>query len=854
MKKRIIIYTAILFGSALFICLLVFATGFFGINKTKYTYESDYRVTENGDIEKSAADVVISESDNKILYINPTTMNITLYDKNTENKIYGFSEKAETEADKSLLIVNYVGEDNTFHEWTSYKQVTENDSFTLKYIENGVRISMEFNEGASERFYEYLPEKMSIEHYEMFVNGLVTASEDGKITESTAKKYKQTLSLVYKKSKKDNCYNCTYVGNPPVSACRQLIEMADIVGYTKEMLLLDAETFGFTVEFEEPAVFDITLDICLDDDALVAVIPADLIASENDYYTITNIEVLPNLGTIDKKDVTEGYLLVPDGSGALMKMNTYNAKVPDYVRAVYNNDWYKDYRYIPEYETELMMPVFGMIYDEGAFSSYGIMGIIESGADYAYIEAMLAASDENSSGRLFNKVYATYDVSQYEWVPVFGEFADNTSTYLSISEQTKENFSVRYMFYGENVSYYNMARDYGDYIFGEECAGIYNTEAKLFLEFYGTVSVTERIAGIPYNSRYSMTEYTEVLGVLKDLQITNCNVSYLGAFDGGKNNMLMRRGKLESENGTRDEFDEMCEYIKNSESTLFLGTDFMRVWDTTGNGFVRKVHADSDYTKNTFTVYGTDTSKGKAVENKLTYMMLKPTYLLDTVKDFLKKTDAKDANYFVASLGSDYYADYGRNYISPTEAQMYVDAALTELANSHKTALMSPRADKFKYGTVLTDIPRNSSEYAVFYCTIPFMQLVLNGRTEYTGVTVNNNSMDYDYYVMQALETGSELKFTLTGKSVDILRDTEYSHLYSVEYGLISDDMKKAIKSYTEAMNEIGTTCITNHMVLTENIFLTEYETHAKLYTNYNGIDETIDGLTIPAYGYVVVK
>ena len=854
MKKRIITYSAILLGSALFICLLIFAIRFLGINKTKYTYESNYSVTLGEKIEKGSADAEIGESDNKILYINPTTMNITLYDKNTENEIYGFCKKAETEADMSLLIVNYVGEDNTFHEWTSYKQVTENDSFTLTKIENGVRISMEFNEGASERFYEYLPEKMSVEHYEMFADGLAKAVEEGTITESAGKKYKQTLSLVYKKSKKDNCYNCTYVGNPPVSACRQLIELTSIVGYTKEMLLLDADEFGFTVEFEEPAVFDITLDVYLDGDELVAVVPADLIASENDYYTITNIEVLPNFGVISKTDVTEGYLLIPDGSGALMKMNTYNAKVPDYVRAVYNNDWYKDYRYIPEYETELMMPVFGMIYEEGIFSSYGIMGIIESGADYAYIEAMLAAGEENSSGRLFNKVYATYDVSQYEWVPVFGEFADNTSTYLSISEQTHEDFTVRYMFYGEDVSYYNMARDYGDYIFGEDCANIYNTEAKLFLEFYGTVSITERIAGIPYNSRYSMTEYTEVTDILKDLDITNYNVSYLGAFDGGKNNMIMRKGKLESENGTDDEFEEMREYIENSGSTLFLGTDFMRVWDTTGNGFIGKVHADSDYTKNTFTVYGTDTAKGKAVENKLTYMMLKPTYLLDTVKDFLKKTEVKDANYFVAALGTDYYADYGRDYISPTEAQMYVDAALTELTNAGKTALSSPRADKFKYGTVLTDIPRNSSEYAVFYCTIPFMQLVLNGRTEYTGVTANNNSMDYDYYVMQALETGAELKFTLTGKSVDILRDTEYSHLYSVEYDLISGDMKKAIASYTKAMEKIGTTCITNHTVLTENIFLTEYETGAKLYTNYNGIDETIDGLTIPAYGYVVVK
>ena len=61
----------------------------------------------------------------------------------------------------------------------------------------------------------------------------------------------------------------TYAGNPPVNAVNQMIEVANLVGYTKEMLMEDADQFSFTVSFTEPAVFDLSLEITLEDGDLL---------------------------------------------------------------------------------------------------------------------------------------------------------------------------------------------------------------------------------------------------------------------------------------------------------------------------------------------------------------------------------------------------------------------------------------------------------------------------------------------------------------------------------------------------------------------------------------------------------
>lgn len=857
MKKLIKIVIAVAVPVAL-LCLTLFIIKVAGVNSVRSKDGAAAKeVVPGEEIAISSNNVLVAENGGKALYVNPASLNLIVEDKATGTR-WSAIDPQGSDTEKSLIMVNYIGDDNIFYAWDSYTYCVANESYTLQKIENGVRINMNINEGASTRFYEYMPQKMSISHYEeVFLGGIDRLVEEGKLESAQASRYKNTLSLIYRRSKETDSYNVSFVGQPPKSAAIQLIELSQLVGYDSEektMLYEDAEEFGFEVDFTEPAVFDISLDAVLENGQLVITLPVEKIVNGNEFYTLQNIEVLTNFALVKSEAVTEGYFFVPDGAGALMKMNTYDSKVPDYIRGFYDNDYYTDYYYLPEFGQELMMPVFGMLCLEGTTEPYGFLGIVENGADTAFLEVMLASGGNDGVGRKYNKIYTTYDVSQYEWVPVFGEYSSNQSKFLSIAPKTEEDYVLRYLFYtGEEVSYYHMAKDYQNYLCSGSVPGIYQDRAELFLEVIGTLSLEERFLGIPYDTKYSMTTYKELVGILEDLDGRHANIAYKGAFDGGMNHKLMNRGKLASKNGSKKELDALAAKIEGLSDDLYMETDFLRIYDTSGNGYMKMLHGLQDYSKSAVEIYGYALEFGEFWQTTNHYQMLSPKYLVDVVSDFKKKADGS-YNYYVEGLTNQYYADYGTNYISPYESQRLVDQALDVLADGSKLALQNPRADKLTKGTIAVDVSRESSNLTSFYTSIPFRQLVLNGMMEYTTATANNNSDPAKYYLMQAVETGAQPKFLISAKNVDVLKDSTYSHYFSVQYELLKDDIKMVYDAYEEAMKEIGTAQIVNHSMLAQDVFLTEYANGTKVVSNYTLYDFNYNGTTIEANDYLILK
>ncbi len=869
-KKILKILIAIAIPVAL-VCLILFLVKVAGVDsvRSKET-EHAYHVVPGEEIEYGKKDVLVAESETKRLYINPADLNVLIEDKTTGTVWTAVQPDSSKEEEKALVQMTYVGEDNQFETWDSftycldnYVEGAETPAFHLYQLENGVRVQLHISEGASTRFYEYMPEKMSISNYnDVFLAGIDRLEEEGTITSAEAGKYRRAMALVYKKSMETESYNVNYVGSPPKSASNQLIKLTQLVGYTTEMLLQDAEDFNFTVEFTEPAIFDIAIDFMLEEDELVVNIPAEEIVNGNDYFTLTDVEVLPNFGMVSRKEVEEGYMLIPDGAGALARLNSYDAKVADYSRGFYNNDYYTDYYYRPEFSQELMMPVYGMYVlsvvasEEGTeteFVPYGFMAVIENGADAAVLETKLSPDPLTNSDRNYNKIYTKYNVSQYEYVPIFGEYATNKATYLKISPFTEEDYTLRFFFFtGDDTTYYTMAKTYQNYLCNGEIPEVYQDKAAIFLETIGTLSLEERILGIPYATEYSMTTYAELVQILEDLNGRNANIAYKGAFDGGMYHKLMNQGKLVSGNGTKAELDDLIAKVEGTDNSIYLETDFMKVYEG-GNGYVKQLHSLQDYSNAAVTIYGYRVETGIFKQRSNSYNLLSPKYLVDAVADFKKNTDTS-YNYYVNDLTEQYYADYGNSYISPFEAQRLVEEALQVLGEGSELALDNPRMDKIQNGAIAVDVSRESSELTMFYTSIPFRQLVLNGVTEYTTTSANNNSDRTGYYVMQALETGAQPKFTISYKNVDVLKDSKYSYYFSIQYDLLKEEIKSVYDEVETGMQLIGTAEIVNHKMLAKDVFETEYANGTRVVTNYTFETYSYEGHDIAANDYLILK
>ena len=285
---------------------------------------------------------------------------------------------------------------------------------------------------------------------------------------------------------------------------------------------------------------------------------------------------------------------MPDGAGALMAFNSYQANVKNYERPFFDNDYFKDYAFMPEYEEELLMPVYGMLYGPMEHSQKGFLAIVENGARNGYVHVRLASQNGESSK--YNKVFASFDIDQYKKVKINGEYSQDVATYLVNTGMQELACTVRYQFFDENVTYYDMVKSYQNYLVektGMERA--YDAgEATIFVEAVGALSFDKRMAGIPYDSTYSMTTYEELQEILQDLEGVKLQVQYDGVFNGGMNNQLNNAARLVGVNGTKKEYKALKTYTKEKNIPLYLSVALTQIGDS-GNGFSVSRHAVRDF-------------------------------------------------------------------------------------------------------------------------------------------------------------------------------------------------------------------------------------------------------------------
>lgn len=874
---------------------------------------------EVGEVIKKGLDgnVKVAENGGKVLYVEPKTLNVTVVDTLT-NTVWRSSpaDGSLTEAERAPLFISFLDATGALKTWDAYTYSIANDNTTreleagesltdtyqIAKIEDGFRATLRISESESTELDQYMPKKISIERYEeCFLNKVVELLEAGRITEDDAEKYNKALSMIYAKDAEteDHYYN-KYAGTPPVTVTKILIDLSKKVEYTRDDLINDSREFDVTeVEFSQPADFTVIMDVTLEDGDLVVHIPTYEITDNSedvDYYTLHDISVFPNFGLVNAKNYDNGFIFVPDGSGALFNINSYDSGYVEYNRPVYNNTYYDVLYADTEYNEDVMMPVFGMGKDgaetvqapaaeeeaeEGAEVveeatevatdvveepasveittahnkntgvMTGFMGIIESGAETASIAVNLGVSDTANGGTNFNKVYPTFEVMQYSNVKVFGPYSTNEAKFLATTKSFDIDVKVRYKLYTENCDYYTMAVDYKDYLVkANDLTVEYATAPEIFLDVVSSLTMEDRFMGIPYDRTISMTTYSELGEILNDLSGVSKVVSYKGAYNGGIYNSVNLKAKKTGANGSGSDYEAL---MKEHGDSIYMSTPISYVYKDTAV-FNAGKHALSGYDSEPAKLYEYDIPTGRFNLFGEGHYVLSPFYLPKVVESF--SASAGNVNLAVEDLGNIVYANYDtEKEVDLYEGEQVIQNALATLsANDRKLVLYNPFVSRMMYAEYSADISRESSDYGLIEHNVPFRQIVMNGLTKYTTLNVNESSSGKNYYLLQALELGSCPKYKITYKSVDRLKENNYSELYSTEYKLNAENIKAMSAAVTEAFAQIGTTEITGHKILGEKVFETTYATGAKVVTNYNTLPAQVEGYgEIAAEGYVIV-
>lgn len=198
--------------------------------------------------------------------------------------------------------------------------------------------------------------------------------------------------------------------------------------------------------------------------------------------------------------------------------------------------------------------------------------------------------------------------------------------------------------------------------------------------------------------------------------------------------------------------------------------------------------------------------------------------------------------------------NYRDQQVSLSTGKQIMDNAAAALTDGMTIMLSNPASDAYAYSNYLTDIPTEDSGMRIFDASIPFMQMVLNGYKTYSSESLNLESTDVDANFMHVLEGGSAPKFSFMYNDSSLLSETEQEHYFAVDYSYWKDRIGAYYDAYQTFFNATKDAVITEHELYDRNEYLriVTYSNGAKVYFNYSDVDETIDGVSVPALSYVI--
>lgn len=579
---------------------------------------------------------------------------------------------------------------------------------------------------------------------------------------------------------------------------------------------------------------------------------AEIIVNEIEEYStqrIMSISLIPHFGAGSIND--EGYILVPDGSGAIINFNNGQGHRVEYSRPVFGRDQSVTYSVNYTVMQQQTLPVFGIVNN-----GEGYVAVVD-GAD-----ADISASPSSPKRAAYNNAYASFELRKKDsYTMSEGNWDAKMLTLIAPMPFNSSNFSTEYFFLDkDDTSYSGMARRYREHLVEEYgfSKKTFDEELPLYMEVYGAVTKSGNFLGIPTTEVVPMTTYSELAMILKEaneLGITNTVVEYKGWQKGGPNTKVPTKLKYESKLGGKSAYQELLKVAEELNSKIFPSVEFINV-SGGGNG----------YSKSTLVAK----SVGKTPTQKFNFRLGSGTKDLKAAPTFFVSTRlyneiftkfAKNysklglTNLALDSVVNTVYSDFRtKEYYDINYQVETVANNLAKLSDSGISMLMSqPNEYALVYADYLANVASFSSQFMVTDYAVPFVQTVLHGWVSYSSPAISESG-DIEEAFLKTIETGSSLLFTLTAQGTSQLRDSEYNYLYASDYSIWLDTAAEMYATVNSVLGDLQDVEIQNHRQVQKEVFETVYADGTSILVNYSDFDVTVDGRTVKSMSYDVKK
>ena len=422
-----------------------------------------------------------------------------------------------------------------------------------------------------------------------------------------------------------------YVLDPSIGN-RELLELE---GYVKSTYYDDYskieemyEMLDYVDTSVAPALFRFAIEYSLDDIGIQITLPASSIRYDSSNYTLDSVKFLPYFCAGSNEN--NGFTLIPDGSGAITRFEDIKDKAFTFTGKLYGRD-YSFHSISGTYQETMRLPAFGVmqttlqevvpenistdVEDDTAVEeiedvvlvptfeniSSGYVAYLEEGDAMAEISA-----DHGGTVHKYSSVYTTFYPKPSDSYVLEGISTSGSAIWTVQSERRYTgNYTLRiFPVTGNDCDYNDMASEIREYLVNK---GVFEKMSKsadasedvpLYLENFGTIKTTQKIAGFPLKMQSPLTTFEqtrEIIDELKDSGINNVNIKLTGWYNGGLINTAPAKLKVENAIGGAKGLEELAEYARENGVSIYPDIDFVYVDSKNCKCFVIKFQIDSCY-------------------------------------------------------------------------------------------------------------------------------------------------------------------------------------------------------------------------------------------------------------------
>ena len=553
------------------------------------------------------------------------------------------------------------------------------------------------------------------------------------------------------------------------------------------------------------AGFRYPVDYTLEDDHMKAYLKVDDIEETNSANIATQITVLGSFGAASSEE--EGYFIIPDGSGALVRFNNGRTMGSNaYMQRVYGND----VTVVPTSKgavtEQIYLPMYGIVKEDNA------MLVVASKGDSNALLSVKASKQSNTSYNLCNFTFIVRGTDTF--------YMSGSNEELTVFERGDINSDdIELLYYPiakDGADYVDVAARYRDYLVEEK--GVKNrtssNSSALYVDLFGGVLKKKPILGIPITMKTAVTTYDQAVDILTELRdngVDDMVVSYANWTNDGIKNKVDTGAKPSNTLGGKKDFKSLKSFINDNGYELYPVSDNRDFYS--GNGYYSftstAVRVSGSYSR----IVSYDRAYGIPDGFKKNMSLLSPTYFNKVLGKVADSYDNKGLDgVSIANLTTSLYGDYGKKDISRFDAMNKLIRSYQEMDSTLDNGILADNANAYAlpYVSRIKNVPLSSSRFDMFDEDIPFFQLVMHGLIPYSTSAVNG-SADAENLILMAAATGSDIQYDMLHTNTTNLKDTEFDIYYYANYKSWTETAAAEYKLLQPIISNVSDSTITGY-------------------------------------------